>query len=56
MDLGKLFGYLVNVAMALAAAGFLYKATLVLKHEAMGTSKHGMVSLEKFNRRLERGK
>ena len=56
MDIGKLIGKLISIAMVLATAGTLYEVTVALKKEALDTQRHGMVSLGAFNRRLERGR
>lgn len=56
MDLGRLIGKLISVAMLLATAGILYEVTIALKREALGTQKRGIISLGAFNRRLERGR
>lgn len=56
MDIGAFVSKIITLAMVLAVAGTLYEATLFLKKEALGTQTHGMVSLGKFNRRLERGR
>ncbi len=56
MDVGKLIGRIVDLAFALAVAGVLYEATILIKEAVIETQRHGMVSLGKFNRRLERGR
>ncbi|MBI3557685.1 MAG: hypothetical protein HY074_15600 [Deltaproteobacteria bacterium] len=56
MDIGKLIGKLITVALVLATAGTLYEVTIALKEAALDTQRHGMVSLGAFNRRLERGR
>lgn len=56
MDLEKLIGKLISVAMLLATAGILYEVTIALKKEALGTQKRRMISLGAFNRRLEQGR
>lgn len=56
MDIGKLIGKLISIAMVLAAAGTLYEATVALKDATLDTQKHGLVSLGAFNRRLEQGR
>lgn len=56
MDIGKLIGHLINVGFAFAVLGILAQVTSEIKKEAMDTQRHGMVSLGKFNRRLQQGR
>ena len=56
MDIGRLIGKLITVALLLATAGILYEVTLAIRREAVETQRHGIISLGAFNRRLERGK
>ena len=56
MDLGKMIGYLINVALVLATLGLLRQATVVFKNEAMLTAQHGTVPLHSFNRRPIQGR
>ena len=55
MDIGKLIGYVINLALILATLGTLREATIALKKEAASTQNH-TVSLGAFNRRLQRGR
>ena len=56
MDIGKLIGHLIIVALVLATVGVLYTVTCMIMTEAVDTQRHGMVSLGAFNRQLQRGR
>ncbi len=56
MNIGKLIGHLITVAMILGTLGILAEITQELKRQAADTAQHGMVSLGAFNRRLEKGR
>lgn len=55
MDIGKLIGHIISLAMILGTLGLLRLATVELKQEAISTQNH-LVSLGAFNRRLQRGR
>ncbi|MGK5085064.1 hypothetical protein WDW37_17385 [Bdellovibrionota bacterium FG-1] len=55
MEIGKLVGYVLNLALILAVVGLLREATITLKREA-ATTQSQMISLGTFNRRLHRGR
>ncbi|MGK5085764.1 hypothetical protein WDW37_20940 [Bdellovibrionota bacterium FG-1] len=55
MDIGKLIGFIINLALILGTLGLLHAATLELKREAIYSQKHP-VSLGAFNRQLQMGR
>ena len=55
MEIGKLIGYIINLALILGTLGLLREATIALKREAASTQRH-TVSLGAFNRSLQRGR